>query len=92
MRADESAGTDVRLPEAVDRHGQLTSIPLLLRQFAGARIGLSRLRRFTAFGGEKRQAARQLQLDFPSVASPTLGQSGQCRETAFKVAKRFKMG
>jgi hypothetical protein len=44
VRADERSGANVRLLKAVDRYEQLTGIPLLLRQFAGARIGPGRLR------------------------------------------------
>src|SRR5258706_11948248 len=49
VRADERAGTNVRLPEAVDRYEQPTGISLLLGKFTGARIGLDRLKRFKSF-------------------------------------------
>jgi hypothetical protein len=52
VRADERAGTNVRLPEAVDRYEQPTGISLLLGKFTGARIGLARLKRFKSFGRE----------------------------------------
>src|SRR5258708_12584644 len=52
MRAGERAGTNVRFPHAVDPYEHPTGIPLLLGQFAGALIGLGRLKRFKSFGRE----------------------------------------
>ena len=51
--AGKRPGSNVCLPETVDRYEQPASISLLLRQLARARVGLGGLRCFKPFGCEQ---------------------------------------